>query len=143
MKTIHHVVDVAAQASTVWAALTQEKGLASWWSTRVTAPQPAVGAIVSFTFQGDFNPEMQITKLIPSVEIGWKCVGGHSNWADSTFAFKLEASGDHGTRLRFWQDYATELNDDYYGVYNFNWGYYMESLRVYCETGTGTPFVPT
>ena len=27
-----------------------------------------------------------------------------------------------------------------YGIYNFNWGCYLESLRLYCETGTGKPF---
>jgi hypothetical protein len=43
-------------------------------------------------------------------------------------------------RLRFWQEYAVELADDYYGVYNFNWGYYLESLRLLCVTGTGKPF---
>jgi len=51
-------------------------------------------------------------------------------------------AGDHegGTRVRFWQHYATELDDDSYGIYNFNWGYYLESLRLFCETGTGKPF---
>jgi hypothetical protein len=36
--------------------------------------------------------------------------------------------------------YAVELADDYYGVYSFNWGYYLESLRLLCATGTGKPF---
>ena len=44
------------------------------------------------------------------------------------------------TRLRFWQEYAVELDDDAYGVYNFNWGYYLESLRLLCVEGTGKPF---
>jgi hypothetical protein len=47
---------------------------------------------------------------------------------------------DGQTRLRFWQDYAVELDDDAYGIYNFNWGYYLESLRLYCTTGMGQPF---
>ena len=28
-----------------------------------------------------------------------------------------------------------------YGVYNFNRGYYLESLRLLCATGRGKPFV--
>jgi hypothetical protein len=47
---------------------------------------------------------------------------------------------DGRTRLRFWQDYAIELDDDAYGIYNFNWGYYLESLRLHCTTGQGKPF---
>jgi len=42
----------------------------------------------------------------------------------------------------FWQQYAVELDDDAYGTYNFNWGHYLESLRLLCTTGTGTPFRP-
>jgi hypothetical protein len=47
------------------------------------------------------------------------------------------------TRVRFWQDYAVELADDYYGTHNFNRGYYLESLRLVCSTGTGKPFRTT
>ena len=42
----------------------------------------------------------------------------------------------------FRQEYAQELSDETYGTYNFNWGYYLNSLKLLCETGTGTPFVP-
>ena len=73
-------------------------------------------------------------------ELEWRCVSGHEPWQDSTFRFQLAALDDGRARLRFWQDYAVELADDYYGVYNFNWGYYLESLRLLCVTGTGKPF---
>jgi len=82
---------------------------------------------------------MEITALEPGSLVAWKCVGGHDPWADNTFRFEL-GDGDRGTRLRFWQQYARELDDDSYGVYNFNWGYYLDSLRLLCETGAGKPF---
>jgi hypothetical protein len=43
----------------------------------------------------------------------------------------------------FHQEYARELDDIAYGTYNFNWGYYLDSLRLYCETGTGKPYAAT
>ena len=46
------------------------------------------------------------------------------------FRFELGDKGD-GTIVRFWQDYARELSDDDYGTYNFNWCYYLESLRLF------------
>jgi len=106
----------------------------------VSAPAPKVGAVIRFTFRGDFNPAMEITAVTPEAELVWKCVAGHENWADSTFRFQLEPLPENRTRLRFWQYYAVELADDYYGTYNFNWGYYLESLVKFCETGTGVPF---
>src|SRR5262249_28032029 len=48
------------------------------------------------------------------------------------------AQGETG--LTFVQVYAQELSDEVYGTYNFNWGYYLGSLKSLCETGTGTPF---
>ena len=75
-------------------------------------------------------------------ELGWRCVAGHEPWQDSAFRFRVATLDDGRTRLRFWQDYSVELEDDYFGVYNFNWGYYLESLRLLCVTGSGRPFAP-
>jgi hypothetical protein len=36
-------------------------------------------------------------------------------------------------------EYARELDDVNYGIYNYNWAYYLESLRKLCETGKGEP----
>ncbi len=38
--------------------------------------------------------------------------------------------------------YAQELDDEVYGTYNFNWGYYLGSLKELCETGKGKPYRP-
>ncbi len=140
MKRIHHVVDIDTPATTVWAALTEAHGLASWWSTRLSTSEAEVGAQLHWTFAGDFNPVMEITTLDERRELGWRCVAGHDPWKESTFRFQLEALDDGRTRLRFWQDYAVELGDDYYGYYNFQWGYYLESLHLFCTTGKGKPF---
>jgi uncharacterized protein YndB with AHSA1/START domain len=143
MKTIHHVVDVDAEPAAVWSALTVQEGLASWWSSRVSTPTAAVGARVVFTFAGDFNPVMEVTGLEPNRELRWRCISGHGPWQDNDFRFELAPLEPGRTRLRFWQEYAVELDDDRYGVYNFNWAYYLESLRLYCTTGTGKAFVPS
>jgi uncharacterized protein YndB with AHSA1/START domain len=140
VKTIHHVVDTDAAPERVWAAVTQPELLAGWWSTELESPPPAVGAQIRFTFGGDFNPVMQITKLDEGRQVDWRCVSGHDPWNDNTFSFQLSVLDDGRTRLRFWQHYAVELEDDYFGTYNFNWGYYLESLRLLCTTGTGKPY---
>jgi uncharacterized protein YndB with AHSA1/START domain len=142
MKLIHHVVDIDAPAATVWAALTVAHGLMSWWSPRLSTPEAEVGVQQHWTFAGDFNPVMEIITLDERRELVWRCVAGHDPWKDGTFRFQLSQLDDGRTRLRFWQDYAVELDDDSYGIYNFNWGYYLESLRLFSTTGTGKPFHP-
>lgn len=142
MKTIHHVVDIADDAADVHRRVTTQEGLAGWWSTAVDVEAAEVGAVIRFTFMEGFNPSMEITAIEPDRGVTWRCVDGHDPWRDNTFRFELEPVAGDRTRLRFWQDYAVELDDDEYGIYNFNWGYYLHSLQQLCETGTGTPFEP-
>ena len=139
MRTIHHVLDIASPVPPVWEALTERKGLAGWWSTKLESDGAAVGSKIRFTFAGDFNPVMEVTGVEPERSLHWMCIEGHSNWQDNTFDFELVALPDGRTRLRFTQNYATELSDDDYGVYNFNWGYYLESLRSSASKGRASP----
>jgi uncharacterized protein YndB with AHSA1/START domain len=138
MNKIIHFVHIHASCEKVYRALTTEEGLAGWWSTAVSL-QPGVGGVISFHFTGDFNPDMEMTKLEPSQRVEWKCIAGHDNWRDNTFSFELQDS-DGETDLMFVQVYAQELSDEVYGTYNFNWGYSLGSLKSFCETGMGTPF---
>ena len=142
MKTIHHVLDIDADGAAVWDALTTDAGLAGWWTPQVSVEEAGAGTRVSFVFGGDFNPVMQVTEAAEGQRLVWRCAGGHDNWKDNTFAFELAGLPDGRTRLRFTQDYATELSDDDYGIYNFNWGYYLESLRLLLTTGSGQPYQP-
>ena len=138
MKTILHVVSIDAPRKGVFRAVTTGRGLSSWWSTKVDAAE-GMGAKVRFTFHGDFHPVMEVTEWTEDERLGWRCVSGHEPWQDNTFAFVLE-DVDGRTQLTFTQDYARELSDVAYGTYNFNWGYYLQSLKEYCESGEGKPF---
>jgi uncharacterized protein YndB with AHSA1/START domain len=138
MKTIIHVSELAATPAAVFQALTTLPGLSSWWTTKVEGDAGPAGQI-AFTFDGDFNPTMLVTRFDAPSVLEWRCVAGVEQWRENTFRFSLEAQGT-STRLRFRQDYASELSDDDYGAYNYNWGYYLESLRQYVETGSGRPY---
>ena len=71
--------------------------------------------------------------------MSWTCVGGAEQWAGASIRFDVQ-NQEGGSRLVFRQGYGTEIDEESFGVYNFNWAYYLESLRNYCETGTGKPF---
>lgn len=138
MKTIIHAADIARPREAVFGALTTVPALSAWWTTKVTGDAGPEGRL-NFTFAGDFNPVMQVVGFAAPARLEWECVDGVEQWRDNTFRFDL-ADRDGGTRLRFRQEYAAELSDDDYGSYNYNWGYYLESLRQYLETGTGRPY---
>lgn len=140
MKTIIHVVDINAPREKVYAAISTEEGLSRWWTTQVKA-DPRVGGVIEFTFNTEFGPRMKVTRLEPPSRVEWECIGGHEPWMGNIFRLEIAAQ-DARSRLRFRQEYSRELSDDQYGIYNYNWGYYLESLRLHCETGTGKPYTP-
>jgi uncharacterized protein YndB with AHSA1/START domain len=138
LKKIIHFLRIHAAPAAVYRALTTEEGLTSWWSNSARV-EPGLGGVIDFRFAGDFNPDMKVTRLDENQRVEWKCVAGHDNWQDNTFLFDLrDANGE--TDLMFVQVYAQELSDEVYGTYNFNWGYYLGSLKQLCETGIGMPF---
>ena len=135
MKKIIHFVRIHAAPEKVYGALTSQEGLSGWWSTVVRVENQ----VIHFRFAGDFNPEMKVTQLKANRLVEWSCIAGHDNWTDNSFSFELrEVQGETG--LMFVQIYAQELSDEVYGTYNYNWGYYLQSLKLLCETGKGTPF---
>ncbi len=138
MKTIIHTVSIHAPPSRVYQALTTEGGVTGWWSTKATV-DAELGGLIRFTFLGDFHPHMKQTTLKENELVEWQCVEGHTNWQDNAFTFALRSPNGE-TSLRFVQEYAQELDDDTYGTYNFNWGYYLHSLKQLCEKGVGTPY---
>ena len=116
-------------------------GLAHWWTTKVDGDEQ-LGGTVRFTFVPNvFNPEMRVEMLEEPASLVWRCVGGAEQWLDATIRFDLEER-EEVARFTFRQEYGRPLDDVSFGIYNFNWAHYLESLRLYCETGEGKPFRP-
>ncbi len=140
MDTIHHLAEIEAPAARIFEALNTEAGLRGWWTTVVAYPTAGVGERIQFTFEDPFHPEMEVTALEPGALVAWR--GANQPWLDSEIRFELRPSERRpgATTLRFWQRYAEPIDDDSYGVFAYNWAYYLESLRLLLERGDGQPF---
>ena len=136
-RSIIHVLDIRAKLDVVHSALSTIKGLSGWWTTAVSGAS-SKGGIINFRFGDVFKPDMKVLTTDPTV-INWECVSGEKDWADSVFRFSMDEAADM-IRLTFVQEYSNPIGDEKYGRFNFNWGYYLYSLKKYCETGAGLPF---
>ena len=142
MDRIIHVVTVRRPRPEVFRAVSTGDGLAAWWTKKVRGKQePRVGDEMDLTFVPDFNPTLMLDVIDQPTMVRWVCVAGHRPWSDSALEFRLEEVA-RGTRLLFVQTFATRLDHLEYGTYNFNWGFYLESLRLCCQQGKGKPFDP-
>jgi len=137
MPDIKHYLVIKSTPQKIYQALTTKTGIASWWT-----PQTEIGSNINdtniFDFGDRYHNEMKIIDLQPDKQVEWKCFVGDKEWIGTNLVFELEEK-DNETVLRFTHGNWKE-ETDFYASCNFQWAYYLVSLKQYCETGTGTPF---
>ena len=137
MPSIKHYLLIKVPSGEVYNSITKTMGLRGWWTVGAKADERVDGT-AEFIFGERYYNKMKITNLLNSKKVEWNCLEGDKEWIGTTFLFELEEK-DGSTILRFshnnWQE-----ETDFFASCNYNWGYYMKSLKQFCETGKGTPF---
>jgi uncharacterized protein YndB with AHSA1/START domain len=137
MPEILHQLVIDVPPAGVFAALTEQKGLSSWWTTDVRA-EPRVGSIAEFGFNSRSAVfEIQIVALDKPNFVRWHCLVGHPEWANTDIVFALTGHAG-GTVLRF-AHRGWESSEGILAQCSFDWARYLASLKSYLETGTGQP----
>ena len=137
MPDIVHNLTISAPAAVVHRALTEQSGLASWWTEQTTA-ETGLGARLIFDFGARYHNAMTVIELEENRRVVWHVDEAHPEWVGTRITFDVEPDGDR-TVLRFghrdWRN-----TTDFFASCNFQWGRYMDSLRLFCETGVGEPW---
>jgi len=137
MPAIKHYLIINSPPEEVYNAITKTEGLKNWWTVGAKADEKIDGT-AEFIFGERYHNKMKIINLQDNKIVEWECLEGDKEWIGTTFLFDLEEK-DGSTILRFSHNKWRE-ETDFFASCNFNWGYYMNSLKQYCETGEGTPF---
>ena len=137
MPSIKHYLLIKVLPEKVYTALSKTEGLCGWWTVEAKGDE-SVGGTAEFIFGERYYNKMKITNLLNNKKVEWKCLEGDKEWIGTTFLFDLEEK-DGSTILRFSHNNWKE-ETDFFASCNYNWGYYLKSLKQYCETGEGTPF---
>ena len=137
MHSIKHQLQIKASPEKVYRALTSTEGLRGWWTLEAKADEQ-VGGVAEFIFGEQYHNKMKIIKLVSNKLVEWECIEGDKEWIETNFVFDLEEK-DGDTTLRFIHSNWKE-ETDFFASCNYHWGYYLRSLKLYCETGSGTPF---
>jgi len=94
MPEILHQLRINAPIERVYAALTQQTGLASWW-TKDTKATPTLGSVAQFGFNNrQIIFRMYIGALEPNTRVRWRCLGDHPEWTDTEVSFELSPDAD-------------------------------------------------
>ena len=137
--------NIKARPDVVFKAITTKKGYQGWW-TRTCEIDCAVHHDSFIWFEKkDITEEMIFKTLEVSFneKLLWFCFANNvfPSWVGTKLEFII-TTNDSGTELNFIQtsedDYWHKNKD--YANSNSGWGYFMDSLKSYCETGEGQPW---
>jgi len=138
MPDILHQLTIKASPQQVYAAITTQAGLSSWW-THDTKAEPKVGTVSEFGFLNrKIVFKMRVDVLQPNSCVSWYCLGGDPEWEDTSLSFELTRTPEGHTQIYFLHhDWKT--TSGIFALCNFDWAKYLTSLRDYLETGKGNP----
>ncbi len=137
MPDILHEVEIEGSPDKIYKALTEQRGLAAWWTIHATA-EPKIGSVGEFQFEGGkFVIKMQVDALEPGHKVYWKAVQGAPDWGGTRVTWDLTPV-DNGTKVVLGhRDYPSY--DGSFASVSYNWAMYLASLKSYVETGKGSP----
>ena len=137
---------LAAPAETVYAALTEARGLRGWWTDDCEV-ESHVGGQLRLRF-GPHAKTLRITHQQPGRELRWLCTAAHlafaefhrrDEWVGTEMVFRLHPQPNGHTRLDF-EHIGLVPTFECYGLCSEGWQHFLASLQQYVATGRGTPY---
>lgn len=139
MPDIFHEITVQGTRDQVYFNLTEQEGLAEWWTTHTSAA-PVVGSDASFAFnRGEVTFTMRIEDLRPPTSVRWHCIGGPPEWLGTNIEWDLEPEGEDATTIKF-RHLGFRSTDGGLGMYSYQWAGYLWSLKELIENAEGHPY---
>ena len=139
-------IHLQAPASAVYAALSTQRGLRSWWTQDCTSGEEA-GQQARFTF-GKNHKLVRIDTLKPDRQVRWHCLESHietaghtfpdNEWAGTSIVFRLNGDTATHTVLRV-EHLGLTPRLACHALCEQGWDHYLASLRRYVEQGAGDP----
>ncbi len=117
-------------------------GINKWWSSDCEIAQ-SEGGICKLRFTEDkIEMVFQIDKIVEGKGVIWKCIENpNPAWLTTSLHFEIiledSKSVFHFKHVGWDEKWQGELA---YEQTKQGWEHFMQSLRSYCETGTGQPW---
>ncbi len=136
---IKHTIHINADAMNIYDAIATQRGVEGWWAKDCTiSEEKGETSEIRFLHNGQtFTMNFRIDTLDPSRKVVWACTGNsNSNWIGTTITYEIMSHGANCTltfkHTGFPETYKNQMEAE-------RWTQFLESLKQYCETGTGTP----
>jgi uncharacterized protein YndB with AHSA1/START domain len=136
-REIWHEILINASPADLYAAVTEVKKLAHWWTTD-TRGESQIGKNLEFWFAG-FRQVIEVTALDSNQLVRWIAKSeGASDWTGTSIEFRIfRVQGQTFLHFRHsnWREAAKTFPHCSLG-----WAIFLLSLKEFVETGKGRPY---
>lgn len=137
MPVMLHEVTIDTSPERVFKAITEQEGLAGWWTPDIVA-EPKVGSTIMASFgHGRFFVWMEVVNLEPDRKVEWVNRKDAPKWLGTHVIWDLSPVGK-GTKILFGH-LGWASADDAFQSSSSTWSTYLISLKDYLEKGKGNP----
>lgn len=133
---IEHLSAINAPLEKVYEALTTQEGLAAVWTNDLSVKQKT-GEVSEFRFGKDID-QIKIILLDKNKRIEWEVMDSDLEWIGTIISFDL--ADDKGKTAITLKQEKWRAVTDMFRFCNYNWGFFLYSLKLYCEEGKGIPY---
>ncbi len=141
---IVHKVSVQASAVAIYEALSTQAGIQGWWAQDSDIAE-STGQVSHMRFNKEgtiVEMQFRVDQLEAGQRVAWTCVANpNPAWIDTVLSFDIRPQGDgaavtfiHGNWDAQWEGQPP------YQMTKDTWPHFMQSLKSYCETGSGEPW---
>lgn len=134
---IIHNIGIRAKPGQVIEAVTTAKGLAGWYAPKSKA-SAKVGSLLEFNFGAYGTITFRLDVLEPGRRAVWVGVDVPPAWQGTRVAFEVTPL-DGEVDFTFTHSGLPDPYEDF-GNFNYLWGQYVRSLKLFVEAGVGEPF---
>jgi uncharacterized protein YndB with AHSA1/START domain len=131
MAELKHQISIRTTPEKVYAALTTQAGLRSWWTADANTEE-RIGGRAEFGFDRRRTVfRMKIEKLEPEKTVILTCHGDQPEWVGTTLTWDIAAQ-EGMTVLRFTHNGWSSVTE-MYAICNSSWGELTYRLKNYLE----------
>lgn len=139
-------IQLNANGALVFSALTLEIPL--WWTQMFEGRSNRESDQFTVRFGHQVYKKMRVDTLIQNSKVVWYVVDSRieipglvnqKEWIGTTIIWEI-AEREHGTELQL-THIGLDPNTECYSICTKGWVQFIDSLKLYLETGSGAPFV--
>lgn len=131
-------LQLSASPEDVFKALTTSKGIAGWWAKSNKLWEENGEEILSLDF-GQVKKRMKVEETNPPSRLTWRVLECTLHeWPGTRISFNIAPTLDGSSLLKLEHEGLNPQLECFESC-SLGWEYFMASLKLYVETGNGTP----